>query len=305
MRIGIWTIAATAACALVPVAATATQISDDQEILITGESRKQAQRQAQLYVRQLGVANGEKQAARWLSHICPRAIGLSKVHAAMVEQRIRKIAEAADAPLATEKCRGNLIVVFTDDGKGVVSKISSLDGSPEQFLSAHDAKKLKTGQGPVRWWYDIGTQTRDGVGSMSMTPPGAAFTDQGGNRAEVPSNADTTILAQYNSSLVSTQAVRSIKLATVVVDVNDAEGRSLASIIDYAAMVGLAEIRLGAAPDGSILALFKPQPVTALSNRDEAFLKSLYRITMDRSANQQQRTLVNSMVERRTDVQTQ
>lgn len=287
-----------AAAFLVPTAATASlsQATDD-EIVVTGETRKEAQRKAQAYVRQLGVATGEKQAARWIGAVCPRAIGVNKAHAALVEQRIRKIATEAGAPVARPGCQGNLIVAFTDDGKAVARRISSLDSSPTSQLSARDATKLKTDESPVRWWYNTSVQSKDGAASTSVNPPAAQFTDANGNRSDPPINDRTTVLSQYNSSLVSTLAVRGILSATVVVDVERASGTSLASIIDYAALVGLAEIRLGAAPDGSILSLFKPASAEkALTGRDAAFLKGLYKITLDRRANQQQRTLVGQMV---------
>ncbi len=286
------------AALLVPTAAAATvsQATDD-EIVVTGETRKQAQRQAQAYIRQLGVASGQTQAARWIGSICPRAIGLRPDHAKMVEQRIRKIAENVGAPVAKSECQGNLIVAFTDDGKAIARKISSMDSSPTYRISAIEAAKLKNADSPVRWWYNVSTMSRDGANSVPLSPPGAAFADASGNKSDPPINDRTTVIAQYNSSLVSTLTVRGITSATVVVDVERASGASLASIIDYAALVGLAEVRLGAAPEGSILSLFKPTASQkTLSNRDEAFLRGLYRITLDRRADQHQRTLVGQMV---------
>ena len=267
------------------------------EIVVTGETRKQAQRQAQAYIRQLGIATGQTQAARWIGAICPRAIGLRPEHAKLVEQRIRKIAETVGASVAKSECQGNLIVAFTDDGKAVARKISSMDSSPTYRISAIEAARLKNGETPVRWWYNVSTQSRDGASSVPVNPPGAAFADASGNKSDPPINDRTTVISQYNSSLVSTLTIRGITSATVVVDVERASGASLASIIDYAALVGLAEVRNGAAPDGSILSLFKPTAShKALSKRDEAFLRGLYRITLDRKADQHQRTLVGQMV---------
>ncbi len=63
------------------------------------------------------------------------------------------------------------------------------------------------------------------------------------------------------------------------------------------AQAALSGVRLGAAPDGSILSLFKPTASQKTqSNRDEAFLRGLYRLTLDRRAEQHQRTLVGQMV---------
>lgn len=275
--------------------ATQTQLSD--EIIVTGESRKEIQRRAQAYVRQVGVAVGTTQAARWLTPICPRAIGLNKEHAALVEERIRKNIANVGAPLALAACEPNLLVAFTDNANAVMRRITRLDAAPTRRMSPRDAGQLKNAEAPVRWWYNTGTQSRDSASESGTFNPTAKFTDKSGNVVDPPVNDRSTVLSQYNSSFISTLAVRAIHAATVVVDVERASGMPLSSVIDYATLVGLAEIKLAAAPDGSILSLFQPGTgQRELSDRDVAFLKGLYRITMDRRADQQQRTLVGQMV---------
>lgn len=283
---------------VLPTAAGASlsQATDD-EIVVTGERAEQAKRHAQAYIREIGVAVGNKQAARWVVPICPRATGVSREVAALVEQGIRKNAAAAGAPLAQANCKGNLIIAFTDDGEGVVRRVTRLDSSPTRKLTPAEARALKASDVPVRWWYNTGVRSRDGQPETAVFAPHAVFTDLSGNRVDPPVNDRTTILPQYTASHISTMAMRGIEFAAIVIDVDLASGNSLASVIDYASLVGLAEVKIGAAPTGSILSLFEAGSAQrSLSRRDLAFLKGLYQITLDRKAEQQRRSIVGHMV---------
>ena len=291
--------AAGAALLMLPAAASATlsQAAGNEEIIVTGEKLRKAKRHALDYVRELGVAMGNTQAARWVVPICPRATGLSAELASMVVKGIRENAAAAGAPVGGANCTPNLVVAFTDDGAGVVRRVTMRDSSPTKRMTPAEARALKTTEAPIRWWYNTGVRSRDGQSEMSIMPPGATFTDVSGNRVEPPINDRSTILPQYTASHISTMGMRGIEFAAIVVDVDLASGSSLASVIDYVSLVGLAEIKIGASPRGSILSLFQPGSVhRELSRRDEAFLKGLYQITLDRKAEQHRRTLVSGML---------
>lgn len=256
--------------------ASATQSAGD-EILVIGETKKEAHRQAQSYVRELGVAAGEKPTARWFDPICPRAIGLNPMHASIVERQLREVIRRADAPLAPAACEPNMMIAFTDGPKAVVRHVSKKSTALQQVPPPY-VRELKSGAAPIRWWYVTEVRSRDGT----TTVIGESGEDQ---------------LSVGSSSLISTQMVRAITTATVVVDVGAADGLPLRSVVDYAALVGLAEIRGKASPPNSILSLFDGAAAPrALTRRDLSFLDGLYRIHMDRSADQQQRTLVGQMV---------
>ena len=48
------------------------------DVVVTGERRTpdEVRREAQAYVRALGVAEGSRPAARWADPVCPRVLGL-------------------------------------------------------------------------------------------------------------------------------------------------------------------------------------------------------------------------------------
>ena len=275
--------------ALAPSALRAQAPSSGDTIVVTGELERQARQKAQSYVRELRVAAGEQPTARWFDRICPRIIGLSEEHAAIVEGQVRQIVRDVGAPLADPSCDANFAIVFTDGPERVVDRISGSRGG----LPLADARELKEGHASIRWWYNTDLRSKDGMPASDAAVPWAALDSP--SYAPLPSGSSGT-LPQYNSSIVSTQAVRAIRSATVLIDVNRAEGVLLRSVVDYAALVGLSEIALGASPNDSVLSLFQPGGNRELSVRDRAFLRGLYQIAMDRSSDRQRRAIVNEMV---------
>lgn len=276
------------AAAVVPGASKAQSPSPDGTIVVTGELEKQARQKAQSYVRELRVATGEQPTARWFDPICPRAIGLSEEHAAIVEEQIGQIVRDVGAPLAGQDCDANFAIIFTDGPERVVKRIAGSRGG----LPLTDARELKEGSAPMRWWYNTDLRSRDGMPASDAPVPWATLNSP--SYAPLPSGSSGS-LAQYNSSMVSTQSVRTIFSAIVVIDVNRAEGVPLKSVVDYAALVGLSEVALGASPADSVLSLFQAGGNRTLSARDRAFLKSLYQIAMDRSSDRQRRAIVKEM----------
>lgn len=270
-----------------PPASHAQSSGSNDTIIVTGERPEQAKRKALAYVNELGVATGERPAARWFDPICPRAIGLSKEHEALVEDQIRRISREVGAPLAKAGCSANFAIAFTDGSDRVVRRIAS--GGE---LSSDSARALKQSKAPIRWWYGTEFRSRDGSPPSDVPLP-SAFVDAP-NFTTLPSGRSGNLF-QYNSSIVSTQVVRAIRSATVVIDVQRANGLPLRSVVDYAALVGLSEIVLGASPTDSILSLFRSGGNREITRPDRAFLASLYRIAMDRKAEQQRRAIVQAM----------
>ena len=68
----------------------------------------------------------------------------------------------------------------------------------------------------------------------------------------------------------------------------------------YAAMVAFAEMDASAPPPDSILGLFQPSSVeSSLTDWDMAFLKSLYRMPLDRRSRIQRGHLVEALLDER------
>ena len=111
---------------------------------------------------------------------------------------------------------------------------------------------------------------------------------------------DVNVMRIYESSNIDPSVRQAIVSAWVVLETRATFGKSLTQIADYAALRGLAMVR-PAELDGSaetILALFEPGSNAApakLTDFDQAYLKSLYRIQGRGWARQQVQQMADSI----------
>jgi hypothetical protein len=176
-------------------------------------------------------------------------------------------------------------------------------------LSLADREQLLNGAAPVRWWYSTQNLDREGVGTDNVAPSWAGTgitSDEGpqGNPISIGGMGEMTSTQQYGSgSNVRTPTIRSLFSATVIVDAPAAGKTPIDSIAAYAAMVAFAEMDAGAPPPDSILGLFQPSSIEhSLTDWDLAFLKSLYRMPLDRRSRIQRGHLVEALLKERLPV---
>ena len=265
-----------------PIVVTGTPVTDD-------EARKRALE----FVRRTGVAE-LRPVARWIAPICPRVIGVDETVAAIVEKRVGEVAVGAGARVAPAGCDANIAIVFTSNG-GALTR-AMLRKSPMQLgeLSPSARERTAHGDDAIRWWYSTRVQGRDGASASTAPLPWAVGHSEGGG--PVINGAGPT-LSHYGSSLVSTQAVRALTAATVVIDVEKADGTPLDAVASFAAMVAMAEMDSDPPPPGnSILALFDGEDDRrVLSSEDQALLRAIYSLPPDREAHQHRRQLVTAI----------
>jgi hypothetical protein len=285
---------------LLPIALLSTQAQAqqagtqaDDDIIVTGQTRDAARERAQAFLRATGVAAGDRPATRWEDPVCPKVMGLAPRQAKQVLDRIRMVATEAGVALAGERCRSNVVISFVRDGAALVRDLSNQ--SPRLLAEVSPAKRdaLRDGTQPIRWWYSSELVGK-GKRGTSAGMPNALLGDHG----NVPTHGDTESLSQYTSSIISTQTMRVLRTATVVVDATKLQGRPLEAIAAYAAMVALAEIQDDATlTTGTILGLFKANSaVVDLTDQDRNFLAGLYRLRLDRSARQHRGSLLAEMM---------
>lgn len=278
-----------------------------QDIVVRGKllDRQEAEARAQAYVQGVGIVSAVRPAARWLDRVCPKVTGLGDAAvAARVEARIRAIAADAGARLGKPGCDGNLVIAFTADGDDLARRINTANPRLMAQVPAEWRSRLVNGNEPVRWWYLSEVRNADGKPPTTSTLPWYSVEMDGGSNGIV-SNVDSGndggggINMASRPSLISTNAKRAITSATVVIDVTRAEGKDLDAVADYAALVGLAEIRfVPSPPPETILSLFGPgEPASALTAQDQAMLRSLYRLPLDRQARYHRGWLVKDLAE--------
>lgn len=240
------------------------------------------------------------QFARWQAPPCISVRGIADP--ALADRVKARIAAAAtDAGLATDKpgCKPNLTVAFTDDARGLVGlvkarKRSALPPFEPRLFAALDSATL-----PVRWWHVLGPA---GSGGGIGTPDAGALASASSNATQLgnvlPAGPNAVGTSSWNSSLVDTNLSIWVRAGVAVVDVNLATGVSLDALADYVALVMIAPMRLPAGDPGvpSVLSLFQPgTTATGLTSWDRAFIKGLYRIQMNRSAQRQRQQLLSAM----------
>jgi len=284
-----------AACPVIASQATRSE----QTITVVGEVPEALQREVRDYVHKLGVVPGNRPAARWVQQVCPAAFGLAPAHASLVTDRIRTIAASVRAPIAKAGCKPNLVIAFTDNAAAMVQQISHSDALGS--VTYDERRRLETDSTPIRWWYNSTLRGEDGTLPADLPMLGANM--EGFTAYSRPSGPGSRgNLNLRGATLVGTQTMRTIEHAAVVVDVNHANGKGLKSVIDYAALVGLSEVRHGAAPSNSILNLFEPGGSRSLTANDTAFLKGLYGLQLSRKAEEHRRVLVGSIVKSRMEL---
>lgn len=290
-----------------PLGATVYQPAGD-TIVVRGTrlDPAEARQRAVDFVKRTGVAHGQQQVARWVIPVCIKVIGLRDDQAAKVSQIMHGIARESNIRVGGAKCEPNATVSFAPDAGEVVRLINARKPHQLRELSPMDKERVLTGTAPVRWWYATTMLERDGMPENSISAGwignGAMSSSDGVGPVGLPINDGVTSTQQYNSgSNVRTPTVRSLYGATVVIDVPTAGKASLDALAAYAAMVAFAEMDAAdPPPPDSILGLFQPASIEAsMTDWDMAFLKSLYRMPLDRRSRIQRGHLVEALLDER------
>lgn len=280
----------------------------DSPIVVTGArlSPREARERAIAFVRGTGVASGERSVARWVDPVCMSVVGISDRHAGIVAERLRRIAVAAGVPVARGNCQTNLAVVFSQDASETVREVERRAPRRLEEVTGPSRERLVAGTAPIRWWYTTQPRSRHGM-RQATNAAGFAATEGGGQDgmgsgasgggSALPDNVPN--LYHYNSSIISTQSVRALIAASVIVDVNAMDRMPLEAVAAYVAMVAFAEIRENDfSSPGSILGMFESAPSAprAMTEWDMAFLRVLYRLPLDRDARRHRGILVRDLL---------
>ena len=262
---------------------------------------EQARQRAVSFVKSTGVANGQKQVARWAVPVCIKIVGVSTVQTAKIEDFMLGVAREANVPVAKKGCSPNVTVIFTGDASEAVRYVHEKRPHQLRELSLANRERLVNSTAPVRWWYTTQNVDRDRVGTDNVAPIFATAGNTGepvGGPVSVGGMGEMTSTQQYNSgSHVRTPTIRSLFSAAVVIDAPAAGNTPIDSIAAYASMVAFAEMDAGAPPPDSILGLFQPSSIqSTITDWDMAFLKSLYRMPLDRRSRIQRGHLVGALL---------
>ncbi len=262
------------ATGLMGLRVAAAQQAQQPEVTVLGERLKLAPR-VQSFVYGITQLKNNEGLPRWNSPVCPLVTGLPREQGEFILERISEIARAAHVPLGDEDCKPNLFIFLTTHPRELVQEMDRR----KHWVTFGDAMPLDVTEfiddsRPVKVWYNS-SWLQPGTPLLPGLPPG--FQIQGGGGF----GSFATIASPMKGSHIFNAVAYSFSLVYVIADQTQLGGVSLRQFADYAAMVGLSEIR--ATPHlhdrQSILTLFGHDRAAAPAGLDEwdsLFLKYLY-----------------------------
>lgn len=268
-----------AAFLLLAANAQAAPGEPDGEIVVRAGTREAVDR----FVESLTQSDGGRQIARWNDHICPRVLGLDPPHAAYLIDRIGATARGLRIPVASGRCRGNVVIVMVGDADeftvSLVARYPRLFRGPRDNLASPGEIARLLQPRPVRWI--AASATGNAEGRPIVDGMNRIYSE---SRLTVPTREDAT-------------------LSFIVVDANKLARITWAQLADYLAMVALARPAMDAGyDDGTVLSIFRIRDEggrgpARLTRRDRALLRSLYSTNAATTA-EAQRAAIRSRVAR-------
>lgn len=239
--------------------------------------REELERQLRSYVGSVIRLPFEESLARWTRPICPLVAGLPPEGTKIVESRLSEIVAAAGAHLAKRPCQANFAVIVTAQPDAVLKAWYTRDWHLFGEATEHTIDRFIETPQPVRVWYNINSEGANSFSTIVQVPglTGAP---------EVSGKGPTGVPVIHNSeaSRLVFNAVRAISSVIVTIDSSHVRDLNLGQLTDYAALVGLVEVRphtdVGDTTP-TILRLFtgsEEAAPTGLTAWDTAFLKALY-----------------------------
>lgn len=223
------------------------------------------------------------QLAAFHAPVCPVSFGLPDTYNAVIEERIRSVAEQAGIGVADEDCSPNIAVFFANDGAELITRLRAKHPAMFAGRDASDNRGLVLDEGPVRAWQVLDVRGSDGrrVRRVSVLDLRQFTGNPGTGTVHTPRGK---VLDGVRPSLLTRATRQDLALSYVVIDVAAIDGLSLGQVGDHAAMRALAQTDpedAAATGQPTILTLFRDRrtgraPADAITEWDGAFLKSLY-----------------------------
>ncbi|HEX3843840.1 MAG TPA: hypothetical protein VHV80_05730 [Steroidobacteraceae bacterium] len=235
--------------------------------------RHALRRRVNKFVNAMLVRHWNETMIRWDVPICLLVAGLPRQYGEFVFDRISQAAKDAHVRLARKKCQPNLYVVVTADPHRLLNKWWDRDKTMYDVQEGiAPVRGFVDSKRPIRVWYNKEIHCKGGAPASSGTTAGVSL-GVAGDPPPIFMGIDCfDTLLEYGD-------VRGMMSAIVVVDWRQVKNVTFEQMADYAALIGLADVRLDPdrAPTQSILSLFaRKKPPQGLTSWDRALLYSLY-----------------------------
>ncbi|OYX55217.1 MAG: hypothetical protein B7Y86_14120 [Brevundimonas subvibrioides] len=283
------------------------------DVTVTGRPTEEAVRN---FVRQVAAPPRGRGLARWRQPVCAGTVNLEREAAQQILDRIAGAALDLDLDVGEPGCDPNLVVIFTTDAPTLAQSMVAADrslfdagvGGIER--GAAPLRDFQTSDRPVRWW-QMSIPVNAVTGERAIRMPGEAHSGplppHIAKAIECSNWEDCPLAAPIIQSTTGSRLVTAIEDALyktiIIVDVDQVADASAASLGDYLAFVGLAQIDPLADTNGydTVLNLFDDPGADGLSEWDRSYLQALYSSRPgNRSASAQAGVISGIMIHDRT-----
>lgn len=271
-------------------AQTAPQSHDEpvalEDVEVTGRS---LERLIADFVGEVAAPNRNRGLARWTGTVCVGVVNLRAEAAQYLADRISTVAEDLGLRTGAPGCTPNILVVATDDGGSLATKLVEEHGRAFRMGGAGmdrggaALRDFQQTERPVRWW-QLSLPIDSETGDRAVRLPGECVSPCSSSVHYAP------VISVSSATRLRTQIVDNLFRTIVAVDVDSVSQVSITQLADYIAMISLAQID----PDAdtrayaSILNVFDdPTDSQSLTDWDKAYLSGLYdaqRIAANRRA---------------------
>lgn len=213
---------------------------------------------------------------RWDHPVCPLVAGLGRDLGEFALHRFSDIARAAHVPLGKETCEPNLIVIVTANTSTFLKILWRR--KPRLFNTYRGiapVRRFIESSRPIKVWYNAADVGADGGAAFTSALADSAGIGMG--TVDYPVHVSPSSLGSH----LTRQVVKNIETAMVIADSNQIKSVNIGQLVDYIALIGLAQINLdkdlGQTP--TILRLFRPSedsPPLEMTAWDKALLLALY-----------------------------
>ncbi len=233
---------------------------------IVVEGARQGKHQVRDFVRALTDAPSYGQIGRFHAPVCPVAMGLSEPQNRAIAARMRRVAAAANVPLAKAGCTPNAFVILAPDKAVAVAELNRRFPAYFSGMTERQVRALAAAAGPASAWQVTSLLSADR--QLLQKAGGADY---------------YVVRGTISPSRIKAASIPTFVASVVVIDVRSATGLTVNQLADYAAMRTLADIdpakmtKVGAPTILTVLAQpdDRPLPIT-LTHWDLGFLKALY-----------------------------
>lgn len=261
------------------------------DVVVEGVARREAARR---FVSRVATAPAGARLGRWNAPVCVSVANIKAPFGQMFADRISEVAAGLGLGVGEPGCTANILLIGTDDGAATADAL--VEGWRRRFRPPIDNTNMglsalqtfRTSDAPVRWW----------LVSLPVSADTGALAARG-------AGGPPPQIASRNPSRLRSPLRYDLSSATVVIDMSKTSGVLLPALIDYTAMVALAQIdpRSDYSGQPTILNLFnEPEAATGLTDWDLAYLNALYEAEPDRASAASQEAAVATELERRLRV---